>query len=254
MSIIDRIEKSRIVATYGGMGSTFLVKKVENRVAKRFDNFFTPSFPNFPKGELITKSGIRLDEKGRDSYLDEGRYKSFNSRTPKGMETINVDSSLTLGENLKSFFTSNYRCHDEKMWIVSINSAMLNIFSHYEIKDVIFFIRHPLHSMGSYCKPGRHKTVVELIDKNTVNSKKIVKWWARDIWNPIAREYLRCKEKGLDPILIRYEYAKGDSEAHNVFWKGLKHGNRNHASDEISKYMLENTKYCYFKLYDSWEV
>lgn len=138
--------------------------------------------------------------------------------------------------------------------------AGANFFSSQNIADVVFHVRHPLHSFLSWGKSRRHGADLERAGGPKA-IKPIMQWC--QLWSATIEEYLRCKEKGLNPKLIRFEYAQEDSHSLSdlglvALYSGWKSERRNFHKNFLScgqTVMLKKAvEKNYYRIYSSWGI
>jgi len=239
-----------IFCAYGGSGSTFLIRELG--AFERPDMLWQPAFQGRP---LVEWANYRhrmdlLDEQGYDTT--NVSWKQFHPRTDHKCVRL-MDPQESIRENMLRFFRwiegTEYK-------VFCAHLAVMNFFSHHDIRNVTYFIRHPLHSYGSFCKEERHLSEVNAL--GGIESDKAIEFWA-DRWNKVAEDYLRSVEKKLDPVLIRFEFAAQDGRVtpyHNNVLKNVDGSKRNygilpeHLENRLRSLVEEN----YFRLYDDWNV
>lgn len=235
-----------IFVAYGGSGSSWIVR--------RMGGFMRPdSWQVKIKGGPLPKhfpGQIILDEKGYENIIDN--YDDFNQRTGN-LFAKKINTKKTIKHNMSNFFNwinqNNYK-------VLSSHSGIVKFFSENNIENVSYLVRHPLHSLVSWAKPERH--FQEVISLRGLNNKNTIEFWA-DAWNSIAEDYLVSQEKGLDPLLIRYEYAHQDTKHHselNKYFENFDSSKRNHGImlEPAEDYLKQLTGNNYFKLYGKWEI
>jgi len=132
----------------------------------------------------------------------------------------------------------------------------LGLLSKLEVPNVVFLLRHPLHSYVSWSKPERHGDLSEQL--GGLNSLANLQYHSNR-WNKVTNEYFALKEKHLNPILLRYEYLHDDlpknSELEDIFSAfDISKRNFNILSSEGEEYMRKVTKENYVRLYDEWFI
>ncbi len=240
-----------ILYCYGGSGSSFLIHRMK---AFSRPDIWQPAFngKRLSEWEHLTRvPGALLDERGYD-VKNKDFWEEFNCRT-EGKFADSLNPKLTINENLENFCswirTTQYK-------VVFVHAAILQFFSKNNIQDVTFIIRHPLHAYISFAKEERHKKEIDALG-GTENDKAI-EFWA-DRWNNIVKEYMLAKEKMLNPILIRFEYAHGDSKVskfHKNLFKDFDSTKRNNnvLSMQGEQLLRAQVEEYYFRIYETWQM
>lgn len=240
----------RIYSAYGGSGSSHLCARLG---AFERPDVWQPPFRGrrlVEWEELTREPGALLDAAGYDATTH--LWEPFQRRT-EGVFEEQVDPDASIRDNLVRFCRwiegTSHR-------VVFVHAATLGLFSAHEIRHVTFLIRHPLHSLVSFAKPERHGKEIEAL--GGIGSGQTLELWA-DRWNRFAAEYLECRRRRLDPVLIRFEFAERDaqaSEVHRRIFAGFESSRRSPSplapalEDELRARVAER----YFELYDRWEV
>ena len=129
-------------------------------------------------------------------------YSVFTSRCDG---TFVPDPAQTIEENIVALIEEANRgvCA-----VMLNNAAQMAVFSRNSISDVVFLVRHPVDTYLSFADPKRHGDIVEAL--GGFDSEEALRARA-DVWNRRAEEFLRCRELGLSPVLIRHEFAANDA-------------------------------------------
>ena len=163
-----------------------------------------------------------------------------------------IDPKKNIFDNLVSFF----KYIEKTPYKVFLNSSpLLNVFSKSDTKNVTFIVRHPVHSLSSFGKDIRHQEHIEAL--GGIDSERAIEFWA-DRWNRLTNEYLLCKDKGLNPVLIRFEYAQADAEVtkyHKKAFAGFLQNKRNWnmVESESARYLMELVEENFNRLYPEWD-
>lgn len=131
------------------------------------------------------------DEKPNDGHIREFQKRSGFRMSPE----------KSVYENLIDFI----RCRKEKPGLTLLTwTAIWGVFRELQVQNVIFYIRHPVHSYSSYLAPQRHGKDLEkggFFKEDLKTAGMIV-----DMWNGLVLEYEKMKEAGLHPILVLYDH------------------------------------------------
>lgn len=245
-------KKYHIFCSYGGSGSSFLTKKLDAFVRP---DVWQPTF----NGQMLIEwksvakypdHGELLDIRGYDAV--DVNWEPFNRRTKNKFKKF-IDSEKSIEKNLIQF------CHwiqQTEHRVLFAHAGIMNFFNKNNISDVTYLVRHPLHAYVSFAKPERHKAQIEAL--GGIESTRAIEYWA-DRWNRHLEDYLKCKDKGLNPILIRFEYAKRDSQIatyHEQVFNDFATSKRNSKAlsdrgEGLLKSLVSNN---YFKIYEKWDL
>lgn len=242
--------KYHIFCSYGGSGSSFITKQLDAFVRP---DVWQPTFNGkmLVEWESVTNNPDHkelLDINGYDSV--DINWEPFNRRTKNRFKQF-IDTKKSVKENLINF------CHwipETEYRVLFAHAGIMNFFSENNIHNVTYLVRHPLHAYASFAKPERHKAQIDSL--GGVESNRAIEYWA-DRWNRHVRDYLQCQDKALNPILIRFEFAKQDSQVsayHQQIFNNFIPSKRNfkalsNRGENLLKSLVSNT---YFKIYDQW--
>ena len=143
---------------------------------------------------------------------------------------------------------------------VLATAGCANLISEAGIENAMFLVRHPLHSLLSWGKPRRHKK--DLDRMGGPESLNVVLQWSH-LWNSHAQEYFLCKERNLNPRLIRFEYSSEDVDlsADPVLadlFKNWKPELRNSQKCILPNFLIEKLEELvgenYYKIYSDWNI
>ena len=222
-----------IFAAIGGSGSTHLIRTLATRyeVGAKPDTVFRPSYPELRIGDLNINQG------------------TFAERS----HGYAISTDATLEEILPEYV--RYLRRSPSRTAVFNTAAELGLFSKYEIPDVVFLIRHPLHAFASWAKPERHGDIVRYL--GGLNSPVAIERFARR-WNAVVDEMRRLQEAGILGGYIRYEYAASDARPLGLGWiyRDLDSSRRNSAAlSEVSSSFLQSLVHSrLMELYDVWDI
>lgn len=158
---------------------------------------------------------------------------------------------LTIDQNIKNYIDVLQSTHT----FTAIFRPSSCIFSRNKIKDVVFNIRHPMHAYLSLVKPRRHPHYADRFGgKNTLDAMH----FAGAMFNCVVKEYLDCKQAGLNPVLIRYEYADQDclvSDKLVSLYQGWTTKKRNVGlTQECEQALKDVVAPYYYQLYERWDI
>lgn len=175
-------------------------------------------------------------------------YSVFTSRCDG---TFVPDPAQTIEENIVALIEEANR----GVCAVMLNNAtQMAVFSRNSISDVVFLVRHPVDTYLSFADPKRHGDIVEAL--GGFDSEEALRARA-DVWNRRAEEFLRCRELGLSPVLIRHEFAANDAATSSglkaIFADNVAQPPKQ-APRHISERLAELTSDTYGQLYDSWDA
>lgn len=173
-------------------------------------------------------------------------YSVFADRT---RDQFAPDTSLTIEENLVHFIRW---VEAQRHFVVFNNAAIMQLFSRNSIERVVFLIRHPVNAYVSLADPNRHPELFEAL--GGVNAERSLHLRA-DNWNRRVEEYLRCRDQGLDPVLIRYEHAAEDAHRRPELaplFANMVARSREPADPDIEDAMRRLTEHNYHQLYAEW--
>lgn len=175
-------------------------------------------------------------------------YSVFTSRCDG---TFVPDPAQTIEENIVALIEEANRgvCA-----VMLNNAAQMAVFSRNSISDVVFLVRHPVDTYLSFADPKRHGDIVEAL--GGFDSEEALRARA-DVWNRRAEEFLRCRELGLSPVLIRHEFAANDAATSSglkaIFADNVAQPPKQ-APRHISERLADLTSDTYGQLYDSWDT
>lgn len=240
----------RIYTANGGSGSSRLAARLG---AFARPDVWQPAFRGRRLEEwrgLTREPGALLDAAGYAATTDD--WEPFHRRTDHVFED-RIEVARSIGENLANFCRwldgTEYR-------VVFVHAAMLGLFSSHGIRRVTFLLRHPLHSLVSFAKPGRHAAEIEAL--GGLESEQSIELWA-ERWNRVAAEFLACRDSGLEPVLIRFEFAQEDarvSPVHQRIFGGFEATRRNpgRLSSARESQLRSLVAPTYFELYGDWRI
>lgn len=183
---------------------------------------------------------------GYDFNVRVGDYSVFETRT---RHRFAPDISLTIEENLVDFIRWT---ESQRHFAVFNNAAIMQLFSRNSIARVVFLIRHPVDAYASLAEPTRHPELIDAL--GGFDAERSVRQRA-DNWNRRVEEYWRCQEQGLDPVLIRYEYAAEDARHHPGLapaFAQLAARPREPVNGDVEELMRSLTETHYRQLYGRW--
>ncbi len=218
-----------IFSSMGGSGSTYLI----NTLSKRY------SVGNKPDTVFFTSvNGIDVDQ---------GTFEERANGFP-------INPTETLEEVFPRYIA--YLQKSNNRTVVFNVAAERGLFSKYEIPNVVFLIRHPMHAYVSWGKPERHKKYVDSF--GGLNSPGAVNFYGNR-WKTFMEECLRLKKMGILGGLIHFEYAHKDiKKLRHLEWvfKDFDSNKRNFGLlDPRYEKMLESiVQKAYFQIYDSWDL
>ena len=135
-------------------------------------------------------------------------------------------------------------------------SSQFKIFSKYKVDNVVFLIRHPLHSYCSWSKDIRHGDLTEKLGGK--NSKSSIEFFMKR-WISQIDEYITLKELKLFPVLLRYEFIYNDVKnipelkwVFNDFDASKR--NFNFLNIDSESFLYDYVKDWYFKIYPKWII
>ena len=223
-----------VFSAIGGSASNYLVKVLSTKynVGNKPDTIFRPKISKLKIGNMNKNQG------------------TLKRRAPGFSEIPN--------ETIDSFLVRyiNYIKSSEMRTAVFNTCAELALFSKNSITDVIFLLRHPLHTYASWSKPDRHGDVIEYL--GGVNSEKAILHFAKR-WNAVVDEILKLRKKQILGGLIRYEFATSDvNYIPEIRWafENFDIYKRNHGFlSKKAEVMLRNITYNNFcQLYSDWDI
>jgi hypothetical protein len=118
-----------------------------------------------------------------------------------------LDPRRTIADNLLAFLDHLERAGRTALFNTA---AAFGFFRTHRIARVVFLVRHPLDAYASWTKPERHQDVVRSL--GGIDADAALSLFAR-LWAATADEYLALRDRGLAPVLIRFESARSDAEA-----------------------------------------
>lgn len=223
-----------IFSAIGGCGSNYLIKtlSLKYEVGKKPDTIFRPRI-----------SKLKIE----DRNIHQG---SLSERAPGFPEIPDETIDSFLLRYIKFIRSS------EKRTVVLNTCAELGLFSKYDITDVIFLIRHPLHAYASWAKPERHGDIIESL--GGINSESAIKLYANR-WNAVIDELLILRDRNLLGGLIRFEYAQNDiNEIPELLWlvNDFDHTKRNYnyLSKTAERFLRNITYDRFLRLYLDWNI
>lgn len=240
----------RIFAAYGGSGSSHLAARLG---AFARPDVWQPPFQGrrLVEWEALTREpGLLLDASGYDAPAAD--WEPFHRRTDRMFED-RIDPKRTIRENLVRFCRWLEASGNR---VVFVHAAIMGLFSGSGIRNVTFLIRHPLHALASFAKPERHAAEVAAL--GGLESEKTIELWA-DRWNRTASEFLECRRRGLDPVLVRFEFADRDArvtDRHPSVFRDFRSSIRNTSplSDTRAEQLRSLVADTYGELYGDWEL
>ena len=218
-----------IFSTVGGSASTYLIDNLSKKyvVGDKPDAIFQPIL--------------------KPLNINPGTFK----KRSKGF-------CLNNSEDLKTIFPKyiEYIKEMPNMTAVFNYAAELHLFSQYKVENVVFQVRHPLHSYLSFTKPERHKGKVDFY--GGVASIEAINYYCKR-WNALVEEYCRLMELGICTWILRYEFMDNDiNQLNDLKWvyDSFDSSKRNNGVlDQASEHALKNmVSDTYFKIYDEWKI
>jgi len=194
----------------GGGGSSTLILRVAQYarfVGMRPDNCFLPvvGFDRIltPGAWRIHSDSSPLSEQGTSEVFDiNGVLAGFYRQTG-----YHLDVGASLDTNVLAYLQW-LREHDGAA--VFWQLAGHRFFSRHHVPDVVFLIRRPLDTWQSVTEPWRHVALFDAFGgREHLSALAIFCGW----WLGMASEYLRLRDAGLDPVLLRYDRAPRDAES-----------------------------------------
>lgn len=81
--------------------------------------------------------------------------------------------------------------------------AIWDIFLELQIKNVLFYLRHPVHSYSSFLAPHRHGKDLEMAGflKEDIKTAEMIV----EMWNDLVLAHERMQQANLEPKLILYD-------------------------------------------------
>jgi hypothetical protein len=234
-----------VFASYGGYGSSFLIKSLRKNgyavgtrpdLAFRHPNDFTLQGKAYPYSKKIKAEEVY------QQFPKPGNYRKFRKRS--GFK-INLD--ITLERNLLNYLL--FLHSKNKRAAVFSAAYRYKFFSRHQVRNVVFLVRQPMSAYLSYAKPQRHGHVINAM--GGLYSEKSIKWFG-EIWVALVSEYFRLRAANLAPVLIRFEYAKGDSKKPGLYgvFKDYDSTKKNYSKNKkASKLMNRITGKLYRRLY-----
>ena len=165
---------------------------------------------------------------------------------------------LSKSDELQSIFPK-YIEHIKKnsnMTAVFNYAAELHLFSQYKVENVIFQVRHPLHSYISFAKPERHKGKIDFY--GGITSIEAMNYYCKR-WNALIEEYCRLLDLGLCTWVLRFEYIDKDiNQLNDLKWlyESFDSSMRNNGIlDQASEHHLKTmVSKSFYKIYDEWNI
>lgn len=223
-----------IFSCMGGSGSTYIIKTLSKiyDVGNKPDTVFRPLIDELKIGKINNNQG------------------SFFQRS----NGFKINDGEKLQDILPKYIS--YLNESDKRTAVFNTCAELGLFSSLGIENVIFIVRHPLHSYVSWAKPERHGGVIKYL--GGINSKNAVLFWANR-WNKFTDEIFRLHCNGKLGGLIRFEYAKIDVEKFDELRWVFKNFDTSKRNNNVLKNQYEELlkrKVCrnFKRLYPDWYV
>lgn len=222
----------KIVSAIGGSGSTYLVQRLKElgyTVGHKPDTVFRPNHP-----ETRVPGGFTQDEG------------TFVGRS--GFDPIGSEIDQVLPEYL-----AYVGAHEGHVAVLN-TAAELGLLSRFEVRDVLFLVRHPLHTYASWCHESRHLDIAEHF--GGINAKRAIEYMARR-WVRHTSEYIRLRSNHLAPRLIRFESATEDASTdfERQLVAGLDGSSRHHGflNPEAEHYLRRISLVNYSAIYgDTW--
>ena len=161
-------------------------------------------------------------------------------------------------EELKTIFPKyiEHIKNNKKMTSVFNYAAELGLFSHFEVENVVFQVRHPVHSYLSFAKPERHKAKIDYY--GGIKSIRAMEYYCIR-WNALVTEYLRLIELGLPAWLLRYEFIENDiNQLKELKWiyRDFDSSRRNNRilDQESENEFKSMVSIVFYKIYENWEI
>ncbi|MDJ0533870.1 MAG: hypothetical protein QNJ70_15500 [Xenococcaceae cyanobacterium MO_207.B15] len=248
--------KYYLFCSRGGSGSSAFSRLIKS--SGYSINHHSKPDVSFIQRQYMSKSNNISDYSNRQIIGDLGYQekpdklakKTFFSRT-----NFNLNYNLSINDNLLLYIQ---HLNKTKKTALFNMAAVMKFFSLNNIPNVVFLIRHPLNTYISWTKPERHYNLVRDY-KGGINSQEAIKLFS-SLWIGTVKEYLVLKEKKLNPILIRYEYAKQDveqqaKELNPIFKKWNQSPSIANNSDFYQEDFLKNLVVKYFyEIYQQWNI
>lgn len=247
----------RLFAVGGGSGSSHLLHMLDRtgRAFHRPDTGWTPPVLGAPATELLPDLRVRYPSHAEsdllmDSYDFDTVVDSYGTFTTRTNNQVKVDPSLTIEKNLAHLCQW---AHDEEHFVAFNNAAIMKLFSRCAIPDVVFLVRHPRDAYLSLTAPERHPELADAF--GGVDAPRSIEIRC-DHWNRRVDEYLRCRDEGLNPVLIRYESAREDADVSKdlatIFNDHRPSSKKRPCSYGTDSLIKELTKDRYFEIYKDW--
>lgn len=159
------------------------------------------------------------------------------------------DPSRTIEQNLVGLCADAVR----RRFDVGLNvSSAMSLFSRNEIRDVVFMIRHPASQYASFGADHRHGENLEALGGFESDLAVDV---MMERWRLHVTEYLRCRDAGLDPVMVRYEHAPDDVAAIAPLarlFEGHEARPRHELSERVESRIRAQTADLVEELYGQW--
>jgi hypothetical protein len=239
-----------IFCSYGGSGSSFLIEELG--AFPRPDVLWQPDFQGRALVEWEHFEHSRNLLGGRGYETTGVNWDQFHARTDYKFQD-HIDPQKSIKENMLRFFrwieATEYK-------VFCAHLSIMHFFSDNDVRNTTFLVRHPLHAYGSFCKEERHKKEIDAL--GGIESTRAIDFWA-ERWNRVAQDYLKSVEKGLSPVLIRFEFASQDCLASEYHQHVLKHfdgtkRNSHFLSDKSAEYLKSLVEEAFFRIYPEWDV
>lgn len=245
-----------VFAAAGGSGSSHLLSMLRHtgHAYARPDTAWLPPLLGGEALELVETQRAKFPRADASEML-MGRYdfgvqvQDYSVFADRTRDQFAPDTSLTIEENLVHFIRW---VEAQRHFVVFNNAAIMQLFSRNSIERVVFLIRHPVNAYVSLADPNRHPELFEAL--GGVNAERSLHLRA-DNWNRRVEEYLRCRDQGLDPVLIRYEHAAEDAHRRPELaplFANMVARSREPADPDIEDAMRRLTEHNYHQLYAEW--
>jgi len=235
------------LVVWGGTGSSFLIKQAQMRYGNR-KVVARPDVIFHHAGLGEKNKDLKVPEKHTyqtietyDEYPDKSMISVFKKRSG-----FTLDKTKTIEKNMEIFIAWLKK---KDKYVVLSEMFLFEFFSRHNVDNLIFLVRHPLHSYVSVTKEIRHGEYVEAF--GGLNTKEAVEWYA-GIWNLFVTEGFKTNSS-----FIKYEFPGGYKEEwlKSIFkkWEPRKR-NYDVLKPDLEEYLKELVEENFYKIYRNWDV
>ena len=251
--------KTLVFVSSGGMGSSFLAKAIPRTVGapcieKPFVNsFFFEDYPA-PIRALYPTRPVLSDPNAHATAEVCQSFQHMQDKFCSVPARFDLAKGISMEKNMIDYI---HFLNSRGIACVLRGSSCSKLLSFHGIKGVCFLIRHPVQAYISYGKPARHERDIDVL--GGMEATEALNFWAWS-WNCVAREYIRCLESKLSPVLLRYEFMEADLETSGsaylkkVFSDFSESRNEEHITNDVQQALKELVRDYYYRIYDSWQL